>query len=273
MPELPEVETVRNTLKHLVIGEEIQDVDIYYERIIQYPTVTLFKKQIKGEKIQDVLRYGKYLIFKLTKGFLISHLRMEGKYFLRENEEKEKHEHIIFYLKSGKTLRYHDVRKFGTMHLYLNLSYEELLKKEPLNKLGLEPFSNNLNAEYLKDKLKTKSQAIKQLLLDQSIITGIGNIYADEILFMARINPKKAGKLLNNDELEKIIKYTKVVLEKAIQLGGTTIRSYSSDGISGLFQNELLVHTKEKCPVCGKDITKIKIGGRSTYYCEYCQKE
>ena len=103
----------------------------------------------------------------------------------------------------------------------------------------------------------------KSFLVGQ-IVAGLNNKCYDQILL---------PKLLNNDELEKIIKYTKVVLEKAIQLGGTTIRSYSSDGISGLFQNELLVHTKEKCPVCGKDITKIKIGGRSTYYCEYCQKE
>ena len=198
---------------------------------------------------------------------------MEGKYFLKTNEPLEKHEHIIFHLKSGKTLRYHDVRKFGTMHLYLNLSYEELLKTEPLGKLGVEPFSSDLTLAYLKEKFKTRKQTIKQLLLDQEIIVGIGNIYANEILFMAKIHPQKLGKLLTDEEISKIIKYTKVVLEKAISLGGTTIRSYSSSGISGLFQNELLVHTKEKCPVCGRDLKNIKIGGRSTYYCENCQKE
>ena len=139
--------------------------------------------------------------------------------------------------------------------------------------MGYEPWDSNLNSDYLKDKYKNKKLPIKTVLLDQSIIVGIGNIYADEVLYLSKINPYKKANTLTNEELNNIIKNTKVVLEKAIQLGGTTIKSYtSSEGVHGKFQNELLVHTKEECPNCHKKITKVKINGRGTYYCEDCQK-
>lgn len=145
----------------------------------------------------------------------------------------------------------------------------------PLAKLGYEPWDDMLDINYLKEKYKNKSLPIKTLLLDQTIITGIGNIYADEILFLSKTNPIKKGKDLNDDELKKIIDNTRIVLYEAIKQGGTTIRSYTSEeGITGLFQNDLNVHQKEgkKCPVCGSVIKKIKVGGRGTYYCEKCQK-
>ena len=142
----------------------------------------------------------------------------------------------------------------------------------PLNKLGLEPWDENLTIEYLKDKLN-KNIPIKTMLLDQSIIVGIGNIYADEILFMSGINPYKKGMKLSNIELESIINNTRVVLENAIKMGGTTIKSYSSvNGVHGLFQQELLVHNQDICKKCNSKILKEKIGGRGTYYCPKCQK-
>jgi len=270
MPELPEVETVKNTLKKLVLNKKIVDVNIRYNNIIEYPSTYEFKEQIINQTINDIKRRGKWLIFELDNYYLLSHLRMEGKYIIRNlNDDYDKHEHIEFIFSDNTCLRYKDVRKFGKMHL---IKKEELYLRKPLNELGLEPWDKELNVDYLKSKYNKKE--IKTVLLDQSIIVGIGNIYADEILFLSKINPLKKANELNDIDLENIIKYTKEVLDKAILLGGTTIKSYeSSEGVHGRFQNELLVHNnKDNCPNCKTKIEKIRIGGRGTYYCPKCQK-
>ena len=187
------------------------------------------------------------------------------------HDDINKHEHVIFDLDDGSELRYMDTRKFGKMYL---IKKEDINKIGPLVKLGLEPWDDNLTSEYLLDKYKKKKLPIKSVLLDQNIIVGIGNIYADEILFLSKINPLKKCNLITKEEAENIIKYTKKVLEAAIEKGGTTIRTYSSvDGVHGLFQNELFVHGKDKnnCPICNTKIEKIKVGGRGTYYCPKCQ--
>lgn len=273
MPELPEVETVKETLKKEVLNKKIMGVNVYYQPIIEYPTSDLFIKQIINQKINNIERRGKWLMFVLDDYYLLSHLRMEGKYFIRnKGEEKEKHEHVSFIFDDDTELRYRDTRKFGKMHL---IKKDEINSRKPLNELGLEPWDNKLNPDYLKEKYKNKKNPIKTVILDQSIITGIGNIYADEILFLSKINPLKRANELNENELIEIIKNTQITLEKAIKKGGTTIRSYeSSEGIHGLFQNELLVHTKEglACPNCKNKIIRVKVNGRSTYYCNNCQK-
>jgi formamidopyrimidine-DNA glycosylase len=273
MPELPEVETVKEGLKKQVLGKIIKDVDICYDGIIEYPDVSSFCKKIRGEKIRDIDRYGKWLMFELDNYYLLSHLRMEGKYFIRSaGEDINKHEHIIFKFGDETELRYMDVRKFGKMHL---IEKDKIKEIGPLVKLGLEPWDKNLNVDYLKDKYSKKRLPIKSVLLDQEIIVGIGNIYADEILFLSKINPYERAMDLEKSDLENIIKYTREVLGDAIKKGGTTIRSYSSvNGVHGLFQQELKVHSKEgeKCPSCGEKIIKVKIGGRGTYYCANCQK-
>ena len=272
MPELPEVETVRKGLELKVLGRIIKDVRIYYDGIIEYPSVLEFKNKIKNQKINSIKRYGKWLIFVLDDYYLLSHLRMEGKYNIRSNDDEiDKHEHVVFILDDDMELRYKDVRKFGKMHL---IRKDDIDKKGPLVELGLEPWEKKLTINYLRDKYSKKRLPIKSVLLDQSIIVGIGNIYADEILFLSGINPLVRAKDLSDDKLDRIIKNTKLVLEKAIEEGGTTIRSYSSvNGIHGMFQQELNVHTKEgsKCPRCGNIIKKIKVGGRGTYYCDKCQ--
>ena len=272
MPELPEVETVRKGLELKVLGKIIKDVRINYDGIIEYPSVLEFQEKIKGQRINDIDRYGKWLIFVLDDYCLLSHLRMEGKYNIRSNDNVvDKHEHVIFILDDNTELRYKDVRKFGKMHL---IKKEDIKKMGPLVDLGLEPWDKKLTINYLKDKYSKKRLPIKSVLLDQSIIVGIGNIYADEILFLSGINPLVKAKDLEDYKLDRIIKNTKIVLEKAIKEGGTTIRSYSSvDGIHGMFQQELNVHTKEgsRCPRCGNIIKKIKVGGRGTYYCDECQ--
>ena len=271
MPELPEVETVKNTLKLQMLNKTIRYVNVIYN-LVDYPDLDEFKNNIVNQTIIDIKRRGKWLMFELNDYYLLSHLRMEGKYHIRSKNDKiEKHEHVIFGF-DDMELRYNDTRKFGKFHL---IEKEKVYCVNPLNELGLEPWDDNLNISYLKEKYKNKKLPIKTVLLDQSIITGIGNIYADEILFLSRINPLKKCTELNDLELNSIIKYTKEVLEKAIELGGTTIKSYeSSEGVHGRFQNNLLVHNHEgdKCMNCGTIIIKIKVNGRGTYYCNKCQK-
>lgn len=274
MPELPEVETVKESLKLRLIGKKIKGVNILWDNIIAYPTKNEFIQQISDKIILDIKRRGKFLLFDLGDYYLLSHLRMEGKYFFKNyNDDINKHEHVIFYLDNDRELRYMDTRKFGKMYLILK---EDIDKIGPLKDLGMEPWDNNLTSDYLIEKYKNKKLPIKTVLLDQSIMVGIGNIYADEILFLSKINPLKKCNTLTKEDCNNIIKYTKEILEKAIKMGGTTIRTYSSvDGIHGLFQEELLVHgkDKEKCLNCGNTIIKIKVGGRGTYYCPNCQKD
>ena len=272
MPELPEVETVKETLKKQVLHKRIKSVRIMYENIIEFPGVMQFEEQIKGQYINNILRRGKWLLFELDDYYLLSHLRMEGKYNIRNiNDKMDKHEHVCITFDDETELRYKDTRKFGRMHLILK---ENLYNQKPLNELGLEPWDKELTVEYLKLKFKNKKIPIKTALLDQSIIVGIGNIYDDEVLFMSKINPLTSANELDEKSLQDIIDNTKLVLEHAIKLGGTTIRTYtSSEGVHGRFQNELLVHNQTLCPFCKNKLIKIKINGRGTYYCEICQKK
>ena len=272
MPELPEVETYKRQLKSRLRGRTIEDVNIYWDKIISFPSKELFISNIRNQKMIDITRRGKWLMIELSDYYLLIHLRMEGKLFFKNKEiEYSKHEHVIFTLDNKEELRYHDTRKFGKMHLLLKNEFKE---SSPLNKLGLEPLDGPLNIEYLKDKFKNKRIPIKVALLDQSIITGIGNIYANEILFLSRINPYTKANEINEHQLQLIIDNTRIVLEKAIELGGTTIRSYVSlDNKRGEFQDELLVHGKKSKPClnCNTPIEKTAIGGRGTYYCPNCQ--
>ncbi len=274
MPELPEVETVRKTLSNLILNKEIRDIDIFYGKIIRNISEEDFKRKLIGKRIDEIDRYGKYLIFNLDDISLISHLRMEGKYFIKNADEpKEKHEHIIIYFTDGETLRYHDTRKFGTMDI---VDRNQVYVNSPVTKLGPEPFNKRMNLSYLEEKLSKKTIAIKSALLDQTIMTGLGNIYVDEVLFLTKLHPERKANSLSKKEIENVIKNSVKVLNKAIRLGGTTIRSYTSSlGVTGRFQNELNVHTKqgEECPVCQTTIEKIKVNGRGTYYCPVCQKK
>lgn len=269
MPELPEVETVKETLKRRILKKRINKIKVLYDGIIA-SNIDEFKSNIVGQTINDIKRLGKWLIFELDDYYLVSHLRMEGKFFIKDLDEKVvKHEHVVFEL-DDISLRYHDTRKFGKMYL---VKKDRLYLDTPLCKIGLEPWDNKLTSAYLKEKYN-KNISIKTLLLDQEVISGIGNIYADEILFMSKINPCKKGNMLSNVDCENIIKNTRTVLEKAIELGGTTIRSYTSSlGVTGRFQNELLVHQREdeECYTCKEKIVKIKVNGRGTYYCPVCQ--
>lgn len=272
MPEKPEVVTVANTLKRQVLGKVITDCQVFWDNIIAYPTVDEFKKEIKNQKILDITTRGKWIVFELSKDLLLVHLRMEGKFFFRKiDDSKNKHEHVFFTLDNDISFRFHDVRKFGKMYL---LDKESAYTEKPLCELGLEYDDALLNADYLYSKIHSKKLPIKTVLLDQSIIAGIGNIYDDEILFLSHISPLRRADNITKQECDVIIANTREVLHDAIKLGGTTIKSFtSSEGVHGLFQNKLSVHGKVgDCPICGSQTIKIKVGGRGTYYCPHCQK-
>lgn len=269
MPELPEVELVRRKLNATVKGQKIEKVTILTDRIIRTPTVEVFQQKIKNQTIIDVDRRGKHLLFRLDDYALVSHLRMEGKYRLTEkNEPLNKHDHVIFFFENGMQLRYHDVRKFGTMDLV-----QDEKEVKSIRTLGLEPLDEHMNASYLNSILSRKKSSIKQALLDQTVVAGLGNIYVDEVLHHALVHPVKLANSLNYDELCRVTDSMKTIIQLAIANGGSSIRTYESMGEKGSMQNLHKVYNKanEPCIRCSSLIQKIKIGGRGTHFCPVCQ--
>lgn len=268
MPEIAEVETVKRVLQKKVLRKKIKNIEIYYNNIIEN-NIEEFNKIMFGNEFTNIDRIGKYLIFELQEHYLISHLRMEGKYFyFTDNTGINLHDHVKIIFSDNSNLIYNDTRKFGKMRI---------IKKSEKNlyfsKLGPEP--NDLTVNYLLEKFKKSKKNIKTLLLDQSIIAGLGNIYANEVLFEASINPYIKGNEIDEKQVKKIITVSQEIVKKAIEEGGCTIKSYTSSlGVTGNYQNFLKVHMREGCNCfkCKTYIKKEKIDGRSTYYCEHCQK-
>ena len=271
MPEIAEVETVRRTLLKRVLNNKIKDIQVIYPNIISSKSLNI--NNLIGQSFRDIDRVGKWLIFKTDNYGLLSHLRMEGKYFIKNSSEPiEKHEHVIITFEDNTDLRYHDTRKFGRMILCPKNAIYNL---EEIKKQGYEPNSKELTKEYSFKKINKLNLPIKTILLDQTIISGLGNIYANEVLFLAKVNPFKKGKDINLEECQRIITATNKIIPEAIKLGGTTIKSYTSSlGVTGKFQQNLHVHMKdgEECPICQNPILKDRINGRSTYYCKKCQR-
>lgn len=270
MPELPEVETVVRTLEKQIGNALITDVRVLYAPIISGDPV-LFKKAVVGRRIHSYKRRGKYLLFELDDICLVAHLRMEGKFFIFQGEKAPgKHDHLIFKLSDGREVHYNDVRKFGRFELIpLKKDYSDF------KNLGPEPLSASFNTKYSQEVLRSRSKCIKSTLLDQEFVSGIGNIYADEILFRSRIHPLIPSYLLSKKEISRLVKNAKEVLSEAIAEGGSTIRSYTSSlGVTGLFQNSLSAYGQkgEPCPRCSTPIKKIVVSGRGTHFCPKCQK-
>jgi formamidopyrimidine-DNA glycosylase len=272
MPEIAEVRTVARTLNNRIVGRTIIGLDIIYDGIIK-DDITYFKDSIINRTITLVDNYGKWLFIVLGDITIMSHLRMEGKYFIKDKSDPlEKHEHIIFHLDNNLDLRYHDTRKFGIMKL---VNIQDIYKSKEISKLGIEPDNKCLTKDYLYNKIHVLNKPIKTVLLDQSIINGLGNIYADEVLFAANIIPTRLSNKITKSECQKIVDACNKIIKKATSMGGTTIRSYTSSlGVYGKYQSELMVHTRENenCLVCNTIIKKIRVGGRGTYYCPKCQK-
>lgn len=273
MPELPEVQTVCTTLKLLILNKKIDNVEVMYEKILKNSDNIEFCNKLSNQTLLDIRRIGKYILFDFDKYTLVSHLRMEGKYnYYEDTDNYKKHDLVSFNFTDNTQLVYNDVRKFGTMELVLK-GEEDSLKS--IKVLGYEPFDKRVTIDYLKEKIKNRKTTVKQFLLDQSVLTGLGNIYVDEVLFLCKIHPLTTINNLTNDDLNNIIQVSIKVLNKAISEGGTTVKSFAISGnVTGMFQHSLNVYqrAKQECFVCNGIISKIKVGGRGTHFCENCQK-
>lgn len=267
MPELPEVETVVRILGSQIVGQKIEEVTLLWTKTIENSEV--FIREVINQTIQSVTRRGKYIEINLNKGTILVHLRMEGKFFIKEkNEPIFKHTHVILHLESFN-LEFNDTRKFGRM------VYTEEPQEYLDNKLGLEPFDSRLNGSYLKEKSKNRKVALKTFLLDQSVIAGIGNIYSDEICFMMKRNPNISITRLSNKDWDNCVQAARVILSSAIEAGGSSVRSYTSSlGVTGLFQLNIHVYGRsgKPCHICETPLVRTVIGQRSSVYCPKCQK-
>ena len=273
MPELPEVETVRRSLLPLIQGRTITAINIYYAKII-VGDPDVFVDSLIGRQIQTIDRRGKYLLFRFDHDLtMISHLRMEGKYFVRPTAIPEnKHVHVVFEFADGTNLQYQDVRKFGRMQLVPTGTEGQI---GGLKTLGPEPFSPEFTATGLLAALKRHHKAIKPVLLDQHAVTGLGNIYVDEVLWLSRISPLLPADQLTLPQAELLHDQIIAELQMAVEHGGTTIRSYvDAQGNSGQFQFDLHVYGRagQPCQRCGTIIQKIKLDGRGTHFCPQCQQ-
>ena len=268
MPELPEVETVVTILKNKVCNKKIVKIKVHLDKVIKNVTPSSFEQSLTGEVIRSIKRRGKHLLFLTDHYCFISHLRMEGKFYIYDKSSNYDKYHILlsFFLSDNTKLVYHDTRRFGTFHLYSLNEYQE---GKLLTQLGLEPFDSRVTAKYLHTVWKNRKKEIKSVLLEQNIICGIGNIYACEALYDAKINPFLAANTLTKKQLNTLIVSIRKILIKAIKAGGTTVSSFHANGISGKFQHELKVYGRagKKCYACDSIIQKRKLSGRGTYFC------
>jgi len=286
MPELPEVEVVKQSLQKIVISKRILKVKVN-NRNLRFKINKNFTKIVKNKNIINLYRRAKYLIFELeNKNFILIHFGMSGTlHFIKKNKKRintnlsfyssrdipKKHNHIEFFFINFK-LVYNDPRRFG---FFIFFSSKKKLDFY-LNKIGPEPFEKKFNYKYLKKQINFKKRKIKDILLDQKIISGLGNIYVNEILFYSKINPLTLGKKLSDSKLKEIVRYSKFVIKKAINQGGSSIKNFkNSKGQTGNFQNEFRVYNREgiSCPnKCNNLIKKIFVTNRSTFYCKKCQR-
>ncbi|MBX6351941.1 MAG: DNA-formamidopyrimidine glycosylase [Thermoflavifilum sp.] len=274
MPELPEVENVRRDLEALVVGRTIDRVEVRLARIVRTPPdPRVFEALLAGHRIQGVGRRGKYLLFEIPPYTLVSHLRMEGQYRLvRAGEPEAPHTHVVFHLDGGEELRYRDVRQFGTMDLVPPGG--ELPKG--LAELGPEPFDPALDHGAFRRRFHHRTAPIKAVLLDQTCIAGLGNIYVDEALFLVGIHPATPAHRLRPAQAEALLAAIRDVLTRAIAAGGSSVRSYVNGyGRHGGFQMALHVYGREgePCRRCGTAIEKLRVAGRGTHVCPRCQPQ
>ena len=286
MPELPEVEITKKTLQKYVQDQYITDVKIKNYNL-RYKINKNFRKNVIKKKIKKITRRSKYLIFHLSdKTFFIIHLGMTGRIlvgknntlldtsFYSSNSSINKHNHLYFFFKKYVMI-YNDTRRFGFIKFYTE---QELLKSSHLIYLGVEPLSKSLNFRYFKERIKGFKKSIKNTLMDQSFICGLGNIYVNEALFISKISPGRMSFKIKDNEIILLIKSIKTILKKSIVFGGSTIKDFhNSQGKSGQFQNFFKVYAKEGqgCPrsSCNGTIQRSVISSRATFFCTKCQVE
>lgn len=272
MPELPEVETIKRDLHEKICRDQFAFIKVFDSRVLANCTEKKLSKELAGEKIETVDRRGKAVIFRLShQKFLVVHLKMTGQLIVGDGkEEKGKQTRIIFQLASGRNLFYNDQRLFGRLWVVKDLKEVNFLRA-----IGPEPLNGVVNPLWLTKQLKLRETPIKVLLLNQEFLAGIGNIYASEILFKAKINPKKRANRLRALEVESLYRSIVSVLKEAIDYRGTSMRNYrDSAGQKGRFIDRIRVYNREgeKCFICQTPITRIVQGARSTFFCRRCQK-
>ena len=286
MPELPEVEVTRRTLLKFIENKVIENIKIN-NRNLRFKIPTNFKKIVIGQKIIKVLRRSKYILIYLKNDYvMIAHLGMSGKFLIKNNYSKNflrtsyyfnefslKHNHIEFFFSNNLKVIYNDPRRFG---FFLLDKVSKLDLNKFLNKLGPEPLGNDLKKDYLISKTKATQRSIKTLLMDQHFISGIGNIYANEILFSARIKPNKIASKLTLVDIDRLYSSIGKVLKRALKLGGSSIKDFkSSVGLKGRFQNEFKVYDRRdlKClrSGCSGLIARVVSQGRASFFCNQCQ--
>ena len=270
MPELPEVETSRRGIEPYLVGEQIDEV-IIRQRSLRWPISQDIDKRLPGSTITSVDRRAKYLLITTNSGTAILHLGMSGSVIIVDADTPAAvHDHVDIVLRSGKSLRFRDPRRFGSLHWSQDASQHWLL-----NKLGPEPLNEEFSADYLWARSRGRKVAVKQFIMNAGVVVGVGNIYASESLFLAGIHPRRAAGRIALGRYELLVTTIKEVLEKAIRAGGTTLRDfYGGDGEAGYFQQELEVYGRdgEPCSRCERPISLVVIGQRSTFYCKDCQR-
>lgn len=271
MPELPEVETVRRGLEHLLGTQpQINNIHVHQPKL-RVPVAQNLVQLLRGQHIHSLRRRAKYLLWDLDNHTLITHLGMTGSWrFEDRNTQPRKHDHVIFELTNGY-LVYNDPRRFGFISL-VEKNCET--QSSCLKHLGVEPLDKKFNANYLHQHCQGKQTTIKSLIMDQKIVVGVGNIYASEALFKAKLRPSKKAKTLTRDQCKNLVSAIKSILKKAIESGGTTIRDYkNAEGKPGYFYQQLQVYGRcnEKCRKCKTPIKNKTLAQRSTYWCPKCQ--
>ena len=274
MPELPEVETVCRALSKVIKNSKIKEIK-FYRKDLRWQVKDNFEVTLKNNIFIDPYRRGKYILIPTNtdKIFLI-HLGMSGQIRIKKKDIVQKHDHMRLIVENNNkhfVITYNDSRRFGYIDLFKK---KEIREHFLLSKIGVEPLGRGLTIEYLQNNFNKRVINIKNALIDQKIIAGIGNIYASEILYKAKINPLREVNSLSKNELNSIITYTKIILKKSIDVGGTTIRDHMQpDGSLGYFTQKLQVYgkTNEKCKTCNSFIVKEVISNRSTFVCRHCQ--
>jgi len=273
MPELPEVETIRRVLEPQVSGRTIEQVILNRPEIISYPSAEMFQSGVAGVRIRGMDRRGKFLAMCLEGKRIVLHLRMTGRLLLvPRHTAEEKHTHIVFRLDDGNELRFIDPRRFGRFWL---VKEDEEDVKSGVHKLGPEPFDPTLDAAYLQSLCGRRKRAVKECLLDQSVIAGIGNIYADEILFASRIRPDRAADSLTKNEWKRLAETIPERLGYFIEKNTVTPAEYLA-GNGTEYRNtpflQVYGHEGAPCPHCGTPLRRIVIAGRGSVFCPHCQK-
>ena len=286
MPELPEIEIVKRSLFKMINNAKIVDIKINNKNL-RYTIPNTFSKDLIGEKVIRISRRSKYLIFHFRTKLLLAHLGMSGKLLVKRNYDSQifktsfyydlntnqKHNHIYFKLNNNQVLIYNDVRRFG----FFKIFYNKNLNTIPfIKRLGVEPLNTEFDENYFYNYIKNKNKSIKNLLMDQNFISGLGNIYSNEVLFISKIHPLKICRNLKKNKIRTLILNIKKILKDSISKGGSSIKDFiNSEGKSGTFQQYFRVYGKqnEDCSrnSCSGKIKKISVSNRSTYYCNKCQ--